>query len=508
MEYPSPALSNASPSLGYARQPLPAPMNDFPQLEPSIGPTRHRDHGASSRRQALNQKVLGRSSSLSRPNSVGYPRVMTANHDDQHAPLRHGRPSLSIPSPVMPQQAYDPMTPSSTPSPYVRPFDSSSGSRALSLHLPRASSPALSTASAFTDDTTASRAHDIDLKSTNDPTTSTERLQKPRGKKRHLEDADRKAICLYHQEHPQERQEDIGKEFDVERSTISKILKQKAKWLNIPDNPGVRVSKHRPSKFPEIEEELRKWVEQCTSRKMAISDNSIREKAKAVARSLGTPPEKFKASSGWIENFKMRQNIRGGIWLGPEKDKTTARVISDDVSTSSSPVPGTLIITPLNTSYVSDRAPLEPMSPQRDNDMESPSSPVTDELDHRHEQHVSATPVMSSHTPWSTTSADVPPAQPSPLSAHSHHGSGLSTVVGTSSSQPGSYLPQSYYTPPPPISQHPSTAAEAEAHLDVLCNFIDYHAPEEMLTQQQRELLQTIKHQFFRLAHGLPLAQS
>ncbi|KAG5351684.1 hypothetical protein C0989_005277 [Termitomyces sp. Mn162] len=492
VDYPSPALSNASLSYGAHSQ---AFMSDchFAQLEPSIGPAR--GHGVTTRRQTFSQKVLGRPTPLPRLNGVAYSgtrRMMATN--EQPTPLRHAPPSLTIPIPSQPPPVYDPMTPSSTPEPYA--FDSS---RAPPPDPPR--SPALSAASVFT---------------SYQPTKS-QPAPKPRGKKRHLEDHDRKAICLYHQEHPQERQEDIGKEFDVERSTISKILKQRAKWLNIPDTPGVRVSKHRsvfkrvrtsffaglivhrrPSKFPEVEEELRKWVEECTVRKMAISDNSIREKAKEVANELGIAPEKFKASSGWVENFKSRTNIRGGMWHGYKS--TTARIIdisSPDAPVSTSPIPGSL--SPMNPAFMTDRAALEAMAPRRVTDMDIGASPVTDH------QHAASTPDAVS---WS--GADVTPSQSSPLSAQSHLEQ-MSAVV------PYSHLQPHHLVTPDTTSSHPDTqfippeqygprrvitAAEAEEHFDALLRFIDTQH-EDFISTQARRVLHTVKLALFKESHGI-----
>jgi hypothetical protein len=69
----------------------------------------------------------------------------------------------------------------------------------------------------------------------------------PRAKQRkqRLFNVDRKAICLYHQENPNARQEDIAARYGVERSTISKILKNKTKWMNVPEDEDMRVAKHR-----------------------------------------------------------------------------------------------------------------------------------------------------------------------------------------------------------------------------------------------------------------------
>lgn len=62
---------------------------------------------------------------------------------------------------------------------------------------------------------------------------------------------DRKEICNYHLLNPNARQEDIGGYFGVERSTISKILKDKERWLNISEEDECDQStKHRYPEFP------------------------------------------------------------------------------------------------------------------------------------------------------------------------------------------------------------------------------------------------------------------
>lgn len=61
---------------------------------------------------------------------------------------------------------------------------------------------------------------------------------------------------------------------------------------------------------------LQEWADRGES----ITDQLIRQQALEIARSFGMPPEKFKGSSGWIENFKHRHDIRRGEWL---KARTT-----------------------------------------------------------------------------------------------------------------------------------------------------------------------------------------
>lgn len=63
----------------------------------------------------------------------------------------------------------------------------------------------------------------------------------PPSKKRpkaRIDGAARKQICQYAQLHPDLRQADIAAVFNVERSTVSKILKQKAKWLAFGQDDG------------------------------------------------------------------------------------------------------------------------------------------------------------------------------------------------------------------------------------------------------------------------------
>ncbi|TIC19285.1 L domain-like protein [Wallemia mellicola] len=123
----------------------------------------------------------------------------------------------------------------------------------------------------------------------------------------------RRAICVFAEENPSARQEDIASRYQIERSTVSKILKQKDKWKSIiPGGASSRVAKHRPSKFPDIESRLSAWAQECALSNHYLTDHAIREKAKTVARSLGYPEEKFKASSGWVEKFKERNNIKKG----------------------------------------------------------------------------------------------------------------------------------------------------------------------------------------------------
>lgn len=76
---------------------------------------------------------------------------------------------------------------------------------------------------------------------------------------------------------------------------------------------ALSYTSYRPSKFPDIEKALvqKLWA---TSRDGTIlSDSLIRALAKEVAAEQAVVPERFKASSGWVDNFKSRAAIRRGV---------------------------------------------------------------------------------------------------------------------------------------------------------------------------------------------------
>lgn len=210
--------------------------------------------------------------------SIGPSRVLTRRQRAalEHAPTRRGHPepsydnamyitphvsrpqtptpeypheALSLnmpPQGVQPSPGYHPLTPSSSASPYsTYGFYSASHSRSNSISNttnPRSASPALSTTSALT---SVSSVDNSNSRSFALPPTPDSLVSRAKQKKHRLYNVDRKQICLYHKENPNARQEDIARLYGVERSTISKILKNKTKWLNVPEDENLRIAKHR-----------------------------------------------------------------------------------------------------------------------------------------------------------------------------------------------------------------------------------------------------------------------
>lgn len=129
-----------------------------------------------------------------------------------------------------------------------------------------------------------------------------------KGKTR-LRNIDRKAICEAARNNPKIRQEDLAARFGIERSTVSKTLKNKEKWLAIDDDSdGAQIVKHRTGKFPEVEEHLFNWI-QAEHPGSSLSDTAIRERSLKIAQDVGLSSDQFKASLGWIEKFRERYRI-------------------------------------------------------------------------------------------------------------------------------------------------------------------------------------------------------
>ncbi|CAK5270267.1 unnamed protein product [Mycena citricolor] len=88
------------------------------------------------------------------------------------------------------------------------------------------------------------------------------------------------------------------------------------KMVNVPVDEELKIAKHRPSKFPEIETDMMDVLLAARDNNAPLTDAFIRIKAREVALKLGIGEDRFKASAGWVENFKHRHGIKGGIWSG------------------------------------------------------------------------------------------------------------------------------------------------------------------------------------------------
>ncbi|KAJ5746413.1 hypothetical protein N7520_011595 [Penicillium odoratum] len=129
--------------------------------------------------------------------------------------------------------------------------------------------------------------------------------------RRTLTDEDRRQMCLYHEEHKTAKQTDIGALFGVERSTVSKVLRQKEKYLS-PNDGSRSPIKRAKGRVPDIEKALSNWARNYQRGGYPINDEMIQEKALFFASTCGCPEGKDKVlTPAWLEKFKQKNNLLG-----------------------------------------------------------------------------------------------------------------------------------------------------------------------------------------------------
>ncbi|PKK72746.1 Isochorismatase hydrolase [Rhizophagus irregularis] len=161
-------------------------------------------------------------------------------------------------------------------------------------------------------------------------------------------------ICLKKRENLKLRDEDLAKEYGLDRSTITKILKQREKWLAIDFNSNYAKQKTQKSpKFPQIEDALSRWLSANLNNGNSVSDAQLQEKALEYAQSYGLRNE-FQASNGWISKFKNRHQFRSGESQGVSE-------VSLQVNPQSVPI-GTTVIPTQEHSNFSNTVSLPPNS--------------------------------------------------------------------------------------------------------------------------------------------------
>ena len=118
-------------------------------------------------------------------------------------------------------------------------------------------------------------------------------------------------MCQYHEDHPNVKQTEIGAMFGVERSTVSKVLRQKEKYLYQEDGSRSPIKKTK-GKFPDIERALANWVRNHQKSGLPLSDGIIRDKARFFASTVGSIDCTTKVNStSWLEKFKQKNHLMG-----------------------------------------------------------------------------------------------------------------------------------------------------------------------------------------------------
>ncbi|KAI6787759.1 hypothetical protein KC361_g9397 [Hortaea werneckii] len=128
-----------------------------------------------------------------------------------------------------------------------------------------------------------------------------------------LTNNDRKRMCQYAEDHPNAKQTEIGDAFGVERSTVSKVLRQKDKYL-IQEDGSKSPVKRAKGRYPEIEKALAVWAKNQERKCLPLANELIRDKARAFSATKTTmtsPDNQYVLGSIWLENFKLKHNLMG-----------------------------------------------------------------------------------------------------------------------------------------------------------------------------------------------------
>ncbi|CAB4437326.1 unnamed protein product [Rhizophagus irregularis] len=134
-------------------------------------------------------------------------------------------------------------------------------------------------------------------------------------KKVTLTKAQKYQLCLDYQKKPRLTQEQLAIQYGIKQNTVSDILKNKDKWLLLDlDSEESKKQRERPVQFPEVEEAMTLWVTNALEADLVINTDILREKAEFFARSFEV--NNFKASNGWISNFKKCHNMKEYVKWG------------------------------------------------------------------------------------------------------------------------------------------------------------------------------------------------
>ena len=119
----------------------------------------------------------------------------------------------------------------------------------------------------------------------------------------------KREICLLKKAKPQPKNIELADKYRISSGQVTDILKASDKWLNInPNSYEAKLKKPYASPVVNIEEALILWVEKAIECNLTITGSIIQEKILKFSELLGN--NNFKASSGWLHNFKQRYSIR------------------------------------------------------------------------------------------------------------------------------------------------------------------------------------------------------
>jgi hypothetical protein len=279
-------------------------------------------------------------------------------------------------------------------------------------------------------------------------------VRRLQGKKR-LTVGDRKLVCQRHLESPTQKQEQLAREFGVERSTVSKILKEKEKWLSMPEDSPTQATaaRSRPPRWPDLEQQLGEWMFDAEQQGATITDSMIRQKALEIAQILYGDIGGFKGSQGWIEKFKERAAIaRHGFASEKEDDKANLKAKKGKAAG------GAASNAPLRR-HRKTRTTAAALRPQQ----QAGTLDRTTTAMQQHPDDQTACALLEEHTSDSLLLPTLPMKRPH--SAITSHGQLFETSSHTLKHEDFFHLPESPIVEPAKRRRRPNAAVEPREHI-------------------------------------------
>ncbi|THG97292.1 hypothetical protein EW026_g4675 [Hermanssonia centrifuga] len=295
-------------------------------------------------------------------------------------------------------------------------------------------------------------------------------------------------------ENPHMKQSEIAENFGIERSTVSKILAKKDKWLRVSDNEMRFVAKLRPTKFYMIEGPMTEWLLECATNNVILTDALIRDKAKSLIPDW-VADGRFKASPGWLDNFKRRHGIKGGAWHGHGSE------VKDLASTGGLPTEEELerIRNIDTTTALPEDWPQNFLSPVPRAETAVQTDPV-----HIISAEPQVEPVSQSswqHTEHNTRDDNVIQSTPAYVATAASTADPTPAYDGIGGWRGGQGYMRTEYRPPPGMP----TSHEVENMIDSIIDYVDDGPAKDLLKADERFTLTTIKTVLFQFAAGLPI---
>ena len=115
-------------------------------------------------------------------------------------------------------------------------------------------------------------------------------------------------VIEYARNNPTHGSRKIAEVFGCGRTQILNIIKNKQAILSEYEaNAPLYRKRHRTTEFSDVNEVMYTWFSLARQRNVPVSGPMLQQEARIVAEKLGY--HQFKASNGWLESFKKRNNI-------------------------------------------------------------------------------------------------------------------------------------------------------------------------------------------------------